>query len=214
MPYPNGFLYLTAHWAVAGTSEIGQFGLKFDSTAPASSSLVGAAAARLSTMWGSATMAIDSNFRLIFARLAAIGPDGLYVPGTPSYDFTYASPVPGSGGIAGPVYPLQVAHVMTLRTNLPRGRAHVGRIYLPAVNAAIQSNYQWQTAQINNRNNTVSAMITGLNTDMPGKCTIFSKVGSGAKQLVTAVNSDTRADVQRRRAKQQTGTVGIAGTVT
>jgi len=212
--YPNGHLYLTAHWTNVGTNETGQFGLRIDSTVPASTSLVTAAAARLSTMWGASTMTIPVYCQLIFARLAAVGTDGNYIPGTPSYDFTYATPVAGSGGLTTLNQPLQVAHVMTLRTALPRGRAHVGRVYLPPCQQTIQTNYQWPIAAINNRNNTFSAMLSGLNTDMPGKVTIFSKIGAGAKQLVTAVNSDTRPDVQRRRAKQLTGTIGIAGVVT
>jgi hypothetical protein len=213
MPFPNGHLYLTAHWTIDGTFETGQFGLRFDSTAPASSTLVGSAAARLATMWGAATMTIPTYCKLVYARLAALGPDGLYVPGTPSYDFTYSTPVAGTGGLTTLIQPLQLAHVMTLRTALPRGRAHVGRVYLPPMQQTINSNYQWPPAATNNRNNTFAAMCSGLNTDMPGPLTIFSRVGTGTKQVVTFINSDPKPDVQRRRAKQLTSTVGIPATV-
>ena len=214
MAYPNGHLILTAHWTNTPSNEIGQFGLRFDSTAPASVSLVTAAAARVATMWAATTMTIPVYSTLTFCRLAAVGTDGKYIPGSPSYDFTFATPVAGQGGLTSLNFPLQLAHVMTLRTALPRGRAHVGRVYLPPCQQTIQGNFQWPTSAINNRNNTFSAMLSGLNTDMPGPVTIFSKVGTGAKQRVTAVNSDTKPDVQRRRAKAWPGTIGIAGTVT
>lgn len=214
MAYPNRHLYLTAHWTNTPSNEIGQFGLRFDSVADASNSLVAAAAARVATMWAAATMTIPVYSTLTFCRLAAVGTDGKYIPGSPSYDYTFATPVAGTGGLTSLNFPLQLAHVMTLRTALPRGRAHVGRVYLPPMQQTIQGNFQWPVASTNNRNNTFAAMLSGLNTDMPGPVTIFSKIGTGTKQRVTAVNSDTKPDVQRRRAKQWPGTIGTAGTVT
>jgi hypothetical protein len=214
VPYPNGYLYLTAHWVnTETTAEAGQFGLKFDTATPASQSLVNAAAGRLSTMWSAATTDIPSERRLIFARLAAVGANGLYVPGTIAYDFIYPGPVPGAGALAAG-WPLQVAHVMSLHTAMPRGLAHAGRTYLPPIDEGLLSTGQWTSAQTSSRNNTFAAMLTGLNTDLGGKCTIFSKVGAGSKNQVTSVNSDTRPDVQRRRANQQVGVVGIAAVVT
>lgn len=213
MPYPNGYLYLTAHWVnTETTSETAQFGLKFDTATPASQTLVNAAAGRLSTMWSAGTSDIPAERRLVFARLAAIGPDGLYIPGTIAYDFIYPAPIPGAGALAAG-WPLQVAHVVTLHTATPRGRAHAGRCYLPPIDEGLLSTGQWTAAQASSRNNTFAAMLTGLNTDLGGPVTIFSKVGTGTKHAVTSVNSDTRPDVQRRRAAQQVGVVAIAANV-
>jgi hypothetical protein len=212
--YPNGYLYLTAHWTVTGTTEIGQFGLKFDTTAPASTALVTAAAARLATMWSSASMLINPQYSLVYARLAAIGTDGKYIPDSSSFDYTYTTPVTGTGG--GPsslFYPLQTAHVMTLRTAIPRGRAHVGRVYLPPIHQNLSSAFQWTASMVSTRNNTFAAMLSGMNSDMPGPVTVFSKIGAGYKHAVTYVNSDTRPDVQRRRANQQGGALGVAANV-
>lgn len=219
MSYPNAYLYLTAHWQVAGTTEVGQFGLKFDTTTPASAALVAGCASHVSAMWSAATMDIPQEHRLVFLRLASIGTDGKYVPGTLSYDYTYPAVVPGAGALSGSTYPLQVAHVMTLRTALPRGQAHVGRCYLPPIDEVLSSNYQWTATQVSNRNNTFAAMISNLNDDLAALCTIFSKGTKnaptvGAKNPVTYVQSDTRPDVQRRRAKQQIGITGVAANIT
>jgi hypothetical protein len=217
MTYPNGYLYLTAHFVVAGTSEVGQFGLKFDSTAAATQALVDGCATAVQNMWAAATVDIGQFHRLSFLRLAAIGTDGKYIPGSVSYDHTYAGTVPG-GGVAAALFPLQCAHVMTLRTAMPRGQAHVGRIYLPPIQENLGSAFTWTTTQINNRINTVTQMIANLNAVMPGPATIFSKGTKaaptvGAKHVITQVNSDNKPDVQRRRARQQPALTGIPGNV-
>jgi hypothetical protein len=150
---------------------------------------------------------------LQYARLAAIGTDGNYIPGSTSFDFTYNGSIVGAGGIPGPIFPLQIAHVMTLRTALPRGRGHVGRCYLPPIQASIQADWKWQAAQVNNRNNTFASMCTGLNSDLPGPLTVFSSLGVGIKHQVTQINSDNKPDTQRRRALSQPGVTGIPANV-
>ena len=217
MTYPNGYLYLTTHFVVAGTSEVGQFGLKFDSVLPATQTLVDNCATAVSNMWSAATTDIGQFHRLSFLRLAAIGIDGKYVPGTVSFDHTYTSPVPG-GGAAIQLFPLQTAMVMTLKTAAPRGQAHHGRCYLPPIQENLGAVFTWTTSQINNRINTFTAMIQALNLVMPGPATIFSKGTKaaptvGAKHAITQVNADNKPDVQRRRAKQQPATIGIPGNV-
>jgi len=215
MTYPNAHLYLTAHWITAGaTGEVGQFGLRYDSTAPASQTLVDACKGAVQTMWSASTSAIYPDYQLQFLRLAAIGTDGKYVPGTIAYDGIYTSPVPGGGVTTITRFPLQVAQVVTLLTAMPRGQASRGRVYLPYLDDTIQSNWQWQLATTNSRVNTFSAMLSTLNTTLPGPLTVFSKgtkaaPTTGAKHAVTQVQAGTRPDVQRRRANRQ---VEVRGT--
>lgn len=219
MTYPNAHLYLTAHWDVAGTSEHGQFGLRFDSTTPATQALVDAASSAVSTMWSTVTTDISNQHRLAFIRLASIGTDGKYVPGTIAYDHNYAGTVPGGVTPSNTyLYPLQVAHVITLQTAFARGQAHHGRVYLPPLAEVLSAGFLWSNAQINSRNNTFAAMCSALNTALPGPLTIFSKGTKtaptvGAKHVVTRINADTRPDVQRRRAKQQTSSQGTGANV-
>lgn len=222
MTYPNQHLLLTAHWVVSGaTAETGQCGLRFDSTTAASQALVDACATAWSNFWTAATNAIDYAYGLAFLRLASIAPDGRYVPGSIAYDHTFPGTVPGggSGGAAIRQYPLQVACVSSLLTAMPRGQAHRGRIYLPYLTVNLGAGWLWPGANVNNRTNGVSAMISALNTVLPGDCTVFSKGTKsaptvGAKQLVTGVVTGTRPDVQRRRAKQLAEGYSILGNVT
>ncbi|HXE47333.1 MAG TPA: hypothetical protein VN663_03125 [Ramlibacter sp.] len=217
MTYPNNHLYLTFHWLAAGTAEQGQFGLRFDNVAPASQALVDGAAAAANTMWGATTTDISQFFRLAYLRLASIAPNGLYVPGTVAYDHTFPGSVPG-GGAAAYLFPLQSAHVVTLHTAMPRGQAHAGRVYLPPITENLTSAAVWTPAQCTSRNNTFATMVTALNTAMGGPASVFSKGTKaaptvGAKNAITNVNSDTRPDVQRRRAAQQVATFGLPANV-
>jgi len=201
--YPNGYLYLTVHWETAGiTGETRQFGLKFDTTAAASQALVDAAEARVATFWAGANSHISSEDRLIFCRLAAVGTDGLYVPGTIAFDKVITA-LPGGGGTPSARHPAQLASVCSLTTDFPRGRAHRGRIYMPPLIDTLQSDYQWPASASLARANLMSAMIDGLNTDLPGDLTVFSKLGTGAKHRVEGLAIGSRPDVQRRRARSQ-----------
>lgn len=222
MTYPNAHLLLTAHWSVSGvTAESGQCGLRFDSTTPASQALVDACATAWANFWTAATNAIDFAYSLSFLRLASIGTDGKYVPGSIAYDHIFPGGTPGGGSSGAPIrqFPLQVASVTSLLTAMPRGQAHQGRIYLPYITINLNSGWVWPSANINNRTNGVAAMISALNTVLPGDCTVFSKGTKaaptvGAKQLVTGVKTGSRPDVQRRRAKQLVEGYSIVGTVT
>lgn len=221
MTYPNAHLLLTIHWTNGGVpTEIGQVGLRYDSTTPATQALVDACAGAVNAFWTNATAAVDYDYRLGFLRLASIGVDGKYVPGSVAYDHNYSPVVPGggSGGAALYRYPLQIATSSRLTTDFARGQAHQGRIYLPPVCAGMDSGYHIPSSYVNTRTNSLAQMLTTLNAAMPGPLSIFSKGTKaaptvGAKHVVTHVNTDNVYDVQRRRANHETRTLGIPGTV-
>lgn len=207
MPYPNIHRYLTVHWNVSGVTgdEEGQFGLRFDNPGAVDQDMVAACAAPVSTMWTSAGAGIESGYRLIYLRLAQIGVDGKYVPNTVSYDHVY-SPVPvGGGGTTAARFPLQTALASTLVTNVPRGQASKGRVYLPWFNSALGSDYTWAANFIDTRSTAVANMIGALEFAL-GPCKVFSKgtktSSAGLANTVTGVKTGRRPDVQRRRAKQ------------
>lgn len=220
MTYPNAYLYLTVHWTIQSSpGETAQFGLKYDSTAPATQALVDGTATAISSFWTNATALIDYDCRLQFARLASVDVNGKYVAGTVAYDHVFPN-TPGGGSSGAPLYkyPLQVAMVTRLLTAAARGQAHEGRVYLPAPAASLDATYHIPAASINNRSNSFSAMLTTLNGVMPGPLSIFSKGTKaaptvGAKRVVTQVNTGNKLDVQRRRAKQQGEVLGIPANV-
>lgn len=215
MPYPDDHLYLTLHWTQQGaTNEVGQTGLRFSTNGPVTQDLVNAAAGPVSTFWTAATSGIESSFLLQYIRLAHIGVDGNYVPGEVSYDYIWSSTPAGGGGATTARYPLQVALAATLITAVPRGKASKGRMYLPWYNAALDSGYKFPISNVNQRSNTLAAMINSLNDVMPGPCTIYSKVGNGFSNVVTGLYHGTRPDVQRRRAKSIVEVKGITSVIT
>lgn len=221
MSYPNAHLYLTVHWSAQSSSnEFGQFGLRFDSTAPATQVLVDNCAQPVSTFWSAATNGVDFAYALQYIRLASIGTDGKYVPGSVAFDHTYPGGVAGggSGGSAVRYFPLQVAAASTLLTAMPRGQAYKGRIYLPYIATPLDGSWHWPLANCNNRTNGLAAMISALNGVMPGDAAVFSKGTKaaptvGAKQTITGVQTGNRPDVQRRRAAQLAESYSIVGTV-
>lgn len=219
MTFPNAHLYLTLHWVMGGLpAEIGQCGMRFDTTAPATQGLVDACAGPVQTFWALANAAIHADYRLSYLRLASIAPDGKYVVGTVAYDHVYPGTIPG-GGIATQLQPLQIASVATFNTAVPRGQAHRGRVYLPPIADTLQTGYVYQTASANNRANSLAAMCTSLNTALGGKLTIFSKGTKaaptvGAKNLVTSVKIGTKPDVQRRRANREVEVYGSNWNIT
>jgi hypothetical protein len=220
MAFPQEHIYLTVHWDVQGASgETGQFGLRFAEIDDATQAMVNGCASAVSTMWTSSGAGIENGYLLRFLRVAQIGTDGKYVPGTISYDYTYTSPPAGGGGTTTARFPLQTALCTTLVTAMPRGQASKGRIYLPWTNNALGSDHKWTTTVANSRSAAIATMITALNTAIGGPCTVMSKGTKaaptiGAQNFVTGVKTGTRPDVQRRRAKQITEVYGTTSTVT
>lgn len=220
MTFVNEHLYLTLHWNNGGVpAETGQCGIRFDSITPPTQAMVLSCASAVQTFWAAATSGIEPDYRLAYLRLAQIGPNGKYMPGTVAYDHTYPGPVAGGAPATTARFPLQIASVATLLTALPRGQAYKGRIYLPWINSGLNSGYAYQLADVNNRANTLSQMISTLNGILPGKATIFSKGTKaaptvGAKNKVTGLKIGTKPDVQRRRANREVEVYGAVQTLT
>jgi hypothetical protein len=209
MPYPESHLLLTIHWIhEAYPLESGQIGLRFHVTGAgnldASQTRVDACAQSVKSFWNTVGAKIPLNYLIKYLRLARIGEDGSYVPGTSSFDSVYAAT--GSAGAGGQnSAPLQTACVTTLLAAVPHGQASHGRVYLPPIAATPSNAGLWTAADADNRSNAVATMLTSLNTVLNGTAAIYSKgtlrnqAGLGRK--VVEVTTGTRPDVQRRRAK-------------
>jgi hypothetical protein len=206
-------MYLTLHWEDSREiDEGGQIGVRFD-TVPdiPTQAMVDACKPAVQTFWQSAGAAIPSSYRLRYLRLAGIGTDGKYLPGSFSFDATYGAGI--STANAAVVFPMQVASVATLLTELPRGQASRGRVYLPPIAASLDAQGRWSAAQCNARADEVAKMLTSLNAvikepaGLPAIASVFSKGttknAGGLRSFVTGVKVGTRPDVQRRRAKGQ-----------
>ena len=217
MPFVAAHNYLTVHWQVAGTPEKGQFGMRFAGTAVPTQALVDGCKSAVSTMWAASTSNIWLKFELTFLRLARIGTDGLYVPGTTAFDANF-TPVVAGGRSTGPtIYPLSVAQAVTLRTAAARGLAHAGRVYMPPLAESLQTDGTWAIAVVNSRVNTFASMCTALNGAGIGTLNVMSqgtpRDPTPINRVVTFVNADNRPDVQRRRSKQQLATISANWTV-
>lgn len=113
---------------------------------------------------------------------------------------TYTLPAPRIG-VGNPVLPNQCAAVLTMRTGLA-GRQHRGRMYLPCNSPTLDANAE---IPLQNTLAVVNAFATGfsdINASDTGSIVVVSDVGSAATPL-SSVTMDTRVDIQRSRAKQQ-----------
>lgn len=205
MAYPSEYNYLTVHWNLSNTSESGQFGLKFIGPNIPDQAMVDGAAAAVQTFWSAALSYIAPTYSLSHLRLARLGTDGHYLPTSISFDHTYAPPIAGGSSLGTALKPAQTAHVVTLQTGVPRGLAHQGRCYLPPIAGDLGTDFLWLPAQVNNRLNGFATMLSALSGSNLGLLAVMSKGTPthplGATNNVTYINSDTRPDVQRRRAK-------------
>lgn len=118
----------------------------------------------------------------------------------------FTPPVPLSGAATAHM-PNQVALVTTLQTGL-EGRRNRGRMYVPFSGASIQPTGQLSVAQATQVNTAWSLFFSDINGSDTGAIVVVSVTGSVAHD-VTAVKTDTRLDIQRRRAEQQAIT-GVA----
>jgi hypothetical protein len=121
-------------------------------------------------------------------------------------------------GVAAGIF--QVALVASLMTAQSRGRAHMGRIYLPygggltvdAGNGTVSASTTNQTTAnlatcINAINDLDSWMIEAAGVTAPAVY-VMSGLGTGTKHIVTGVKADNILDTQRRRRGKLVGTPG------
>lgn len=131
-------------------------------------------------------------------KLAPIGTNGKYPPGLDSVIATIGTAITGTTSTAA--LPPQVAWVVSLTTPLPRGRGHIGRVYLPAFRSSIPlTNGRLGTTEVTGMLATFKTManaligLSGLNTMV-----VASPLGAPF-QAVTGLRGGLVLDTQRRR---------------
>lgn len=150
-----------------------------------------------------------TNAFLDYVSGAQIGVLGKYSPAT---QLTVVSPVNTTAGNGSPVLPWNSAMVISLRTAIPRGRGSNGRVYWPAIAAAVSATTgRLGSAPTQARLNLFKAFLDSCNdaanTYSAGmKAIVASNVGGGLYATVTSVRSDDRIDSIERRENDQPAT--------
>ena len=130
-------------------------------------------------------------------KLNEIGTNGRYVNqgATVQYDLD-----PPAAGASSPHFPPQVALVVSLGTDVARGRAHAGRFYIPSPGASMETNGMigpgWQGVVAA----AAATMINAINaTESVLRVGIVSNLGIGAEHPVTSVRVGRVLDTLRSR---------------
>lgn len=74
---------------------------------------------------------IPGPAQIQWVKFQPINTDGKYFPDHPTNVIEYSPPIAGAWGDDPPLYPLQIARVVSLDTGFRRGRAAHGRMYFP-----------------------------------------------------------------------------------
>lgn len=126
---------------------------------------------------------------------------------------TYTGVYVDATGLAGggpATHPNQVCLVASLRTALA-GRSHRGRMYLPCTGVTLQSNGQIDAGGVAAVAAGWATGFTDWNASGDNGTVVVVSSAIGAATRITAVQVDSRPDVQRRRANRQNATaVNIA----
>ena len=238
MPFPTphllmsfgGKLFVTEQWncnlrlcpppEVVDTTD-------YDTLIAYASTNAAAAHAKVKTWWQIAGLAqlMGAQTTLLYTKFNAIGTDGKYLDtDNANTIFETGDGVAGTGTVT---LPPQCTMAVTLTTGATRGLAHQGRIYLPTLTMAMQSNGMASNTSVPALVGHVVTLLNSLNT-LPAllggapKVTIVSKgrfVGQpgetvGIKHLVTGVKCGGVIDTQRRRRSNLVETYTAVSPVT
>lgn len=216
-PHEHVLIRFNGHFGTSGNS-VDQWstGIRFGLPAAAPAydaaklqTFVNAALAAAKSFHAGTSMFTGTNCFLDYVTGAQIGVLGKYVP---SNQLTAISPTETTAGVAPPVLPWNSALVISLRTNVPRGRGSNGRVYWPALGAPVDS----PTGRVSNvamdgRMTTAKTFFDALNTAANAysagmKAVVASNVGGGLIAYVTSIRSDGRVDSIERRENNQAST--------
>jgi hypothetical protein len=160
----------------------------------------------LATFWGVTDNFTGIGTTLEWMKANNVGTDGKYTDDTTNL-YTWATPL----GALNTTPPNQNTLVVSLTTGIARGRAHIGRFYLPSVVFGLDAT----TGQISSANattiaNGAAAFISAMNnaTDLltvdQMRVSVVSNLGAGTHHEVTGVRVGRIVDTQRRRRNKQT----------
>jgi len=194
---------LTIRGVSQGSADRWGIGMRFFNNAPVSPSQaeVDECVAPIRTWFTATGMFFPLTTTVDEIKLAAIGTDGLYVPGTVAPVAAIGAAITGTTSTAA--LPPQVAYVVSFATNLPRGRGHQGRVYLPAFRSSIPlTNGQLGAAEVDGILGFTRTMINALvATSGIAALAVMSPLGAPAQTVIT-LKGGRVLDTQRRRREQ------------
>lgn len=152
------------------------------------------------------TSMISPQAKLQFVKFNRVDINGHYIDPT-SYINTFAD-WPG-GGAATPVYPNQVALVVTLTTAVSRGPASKGRFYLPLPSVAVETGTgmiaaTWSTGIAGSAKTFLELVSDTPGVDdwnTPGVVVMSRKLGAPQTRRVNGAKVGRVLDTQRRRRR-------------
>lgn len=116
-------------------------------------------------------------------------------------EYFYPENIQGGGGTQGTF--AQIATVVTFRSEVRKGPAALGRMYLPSLAAPTQGHTgKWTDTNVQPLRDRVLTFLNGVNALalFEGGVGLTSPVGEGRQARVTRFGIDTKPDTQRRRA--------------
>lgn len=194
---------LTIRGVSQGSADRWGIGIRFFNNTPASPTQaeVDECVAPIRTWFTTTGMFFPLTTTVDEIKMAAIATNGLYVPGTIAPVATIGAAITGTTSSAA--LPPQVAYVVSLATNLPRGRGHMGRIYLPAFRSSIPlTNGQLGVAEVDGILGFTKTLINALvATSGIAAAAVMSPLGAPAQTVIT-LRGGRVLDTQRRRREQ------------
>jgi hypothetical protein len=166
----------------------------------------------VATWFQSATSPIASHAKLGWLKFNRIGANGKYVNST-TYRKDWATPL--ATGVSNASAP-QVSLVATLETGASRGRAHRGRIYLPAPRYPLENDGRITAASATAAATSVAGLLTTLNGIASyGSNRVYSNIDAGTSRVITGVTVGRVLDTMRSRRtslpEERTAVVTVGG---
>lgn len=113
------------------------------------------------TFWGSATTYVSNLYRSLQVKVAQHRTDGTTDPDAIDY---YIYPTPPVGGTSLGALPPQVSLAVTMTSEIQRGLAAKGRMYMPGIAAIIAGNGKVTSANVTNIATNFKTFLDGINS--------------------------------------------------
>lgn len=142
---------------------------------------------------------ISSSYYTDVVKASHIGVDGKVV-GNEVYEEFYEPSIRGGQSSFKPAP--QLALVVTLRSDIRKGPAALGRMYLPSPFSEVEANGEVTNSQRTTMQDRFSKFLDTVNLALPTDMNLglTSPVGDGVQSSITRFRIDSRIDTQRRRA--------------
>jgi hypothetical protein len=198
MAFPSNHTLLTLRGKQFTTQEDWAFGIRFSGAGTPTQAMADAAAAHAKTWITTANTGYSAQTLLTAVKLAQIGTNGLYIPGSVAIE-SFPTSAYGSYGSAV-VHPPQIALAMTLQSVIPRGPGHQTHVFLPGPHFPVESSSS-ATISASNITNILAnfrTMLLGFNGDGFGTAGVWSKAHAIAG-TVTMLRCGRVFDTMRSR---------------